>query len=392
MTNFYKTLIGKITDLEQNSRLRTMKTIEKRDGNHIWIEGKKYLNCSSNDYLGIAADIELKKEFLDWCAQNSESLSTDLSSSSSRLLSGNSFVYEKTERQIAQLYCKEECVIFSSGYHMNAGFFAAMYEKGDLIVADKLIHASIVDGMLLSRADHIRYNHLDTDHLRKILNLNRAKYRSVIIVTESIFSMDGDMADLNELTKIAELFNAQLFVDEAHAVGCIGATGLGLCETTKTTKRIDFIAGTFGKAVGGAGAFIVCSKETKSMLINKCRSFIFTTALPPLNISWISFVFEKIPKMGENRQRLDQIGCFFKQELQKNGFTTIGASHIVPLIIGDDCKTVGISSKMKEAGFFVPAIRPPTVPDGTSRLRFSLTSEFCEYEISSMIGLLKSIY
>ena len=388
MENFKDKISSQLIELETNSRLRTLKTIEKRVGNHIWIDGVRYLNCSSNDYLGIAGSISLKKEFLNWCAQNPDSLFTDLSSSSSRLLTGNSSIYDETERQIAQLYDKENCIIFSSGYHMNAGFFAAMYDKGDLIVADKLVHASIIDGIKLSRAEHIRYNHLDYGHLRKILNENRTKYKSVVIVTESVFSMDGDIADLNELVNIADSFDARLFVDEAHAVGCCGENGLGICEKTGTSKNIDFLAGTFGKALGGAGGFIVCDNVIKQFLINRCRSFIFTTALPPINISWISFVLKRIPGMKDHREKLARISDLFRHELIKNGFDTKGSSHIVPVITGDDEKTVQLSAKMRSSGFYVPAIRPPTVPAGTSRLRFSLTAEFSEDDINSIVETL----
>lgn len=373
-----------LLELEKNSRLRTLKTVEEREGNYIWINGVRYLNCSSNDYLGIAGDIRLKKKFLEWCSDRLDFLETDLSSSSSRLLTGNSSIYDKTERFIAELYGKEDCIIFSSGYHMNAGFFAAMYEKGDLIVADKLVHASIIDGLKLSRAEHIRYNHLDNEHLRKILSENRTKYRSVVIVTESVFSMDGDTADIAELVKISGEFDAQLFVDEAHAVGCAGEKGLGICEKTGMTGRIDFLAGTAGKALGGAGAFIVCDSAVKQYLVNRCRSFIFTTALPPMNISWMKFIFTKIPEMKSERAELTLNSISLRKLFIEKGLATAGDSHIVPLITGDDARTVALSEKLKDSGIFVPSIRPPTVPAGASRLRFSLTAKMTVPEIRSI--------
>jgi 8-amino-7-oxononanoate synthase len=389
VTYFYKNVAEKIKELEHISRLRKLVTIEKKEGQYIWVNGVRYLNCSSNDYLGIAGDIELKKEFLNWCARNPELISTDLSSSSSRLLTGSSSIYDETETRIAQFYGKENCIIFSSGYHMNAGFFAAMYEKGDLIIADKLVHASIIDGIQLSRAEHIRYNHLDNEHLRKILTEKRSDFRHAVIVTESVFSMDGDIADLAELVNIANEFDMQLFVDEAHAFGCFGEKGQGMCEKTGTIEKIDFIAGTFGKALGGAGAFIVCNHDVRQYLINRCRAFIFTTALPPMNISWMNFVLKKVPDMKAEREKLAQISDLFRNELLSCGFLTKGSSHIVPVIIGDDEKTVKISSEMKESGFYVPAIRPPTVPAGTSRLRFSLTADFLKDDIKSIILSLK---
>ncbi|MGI6395173.1 MAG: aminotransferase class I/II-fold pyridoxal phosphate-dependent enzyme [bacterium] len=371
--------------LKENSLFRELKTVEKREGNFIWINGKKLLNCSSNDYLGIAGNHELKKEFLSLIAENAELLETSFSSSSSRLLTGNSTIYDETEKEIAHLYGKEECLIFSSGYHLNSGFFAPIFEKGDLIVADKLVHASIIDGIMLSRADHFRYNHLDYTHLTKYLKENRAKYRRVVVVTESVFSMDGDVADLGKLTEIAENFSVELFVDEAHAVGCIGEKGLGVCEKNSVTHKIDYIVGTFGKAVGGFGAFILCDKEIKDYLINKCRSFIFTTALPPINIFWINFVLKKIVKMEKEREKLAEITQLLRAKLLEKNFLTNGSTHIVPLITGDEASTVSFFQKMEKRGVFVPAIRPPTVPVGSSRLRFSFTTEFSNDDIEFIV-------
>lgn len=392
MTQFLDKISRDLCELEKNSRLRTLRTIEEKEGNYIWIDGVRYLNCSSNDYMGITGNIKIKKKFFEWCSDRLDFQQTDLSSSSSRLLTGNSSIYDKTERQIAQLYGKEDCIIFSSGYHMNAGFFAAAYEKGDLIVADKLVHASIIDGMKLSSAEHIRYNHLDHEHLRKILSENRAKYKSVVIVTESVFSMDGDTADIAELVKIAGYFDAQLFVDEAHAVGCIGETGLGVCEKTGMTDKIDFIAGTAGKALGGVGAFIVCDRSVKQYLVNRCRFFIFTTALPPINISWLNFAFSKVAGMKSDRTKLAENAALLRKMFTDSGLTTAGDSHIVPLIIGDDDRTVEISEKLKTSGFFVPSIRPPTVPAGTSRLRFSLTATMTESEIGLIFSSLNDLH
>lgn len=384
MTQFLDKISHDLSELEKNSRLRTLKTVEEKEGNYIWMNGVRCLNCSSNDYLGIAGNIKIKKKFFEWCSDRLDFQETDLSSSSSRLLTGNSSIYDKIEKFIAELYGKDDCIIFSSGYHMNAGFFAAIFEKGDLIVADKLVHASIIDGIKLSRAEHIRYNHLDHEHLRRILSENRAKYKSVVIVTESVFSMDGDTADIAELVKIAGEFDAQLFVDEAHAVGCIGETGVGVCERTGMTDKIDFIAGTAGKALGGVGAFIVCDRSVKQYLVNRCRSFIFTTALPPINISWLNFVFSKVAGMKSDRVKLSENAARLRKSFIDSGLKTSGDSHIVPLITGDDDRTVAISEKLKTSGFFVPSIRPPTVPAGTSRLRFSLTSTMTESEIRSI--------
>ncbi len=391
MADFYRKLNKKLSGLESDFRKRSLKNIADIKGNYIEIDGEKYLNFSSNDYLGIANDIDIKKEFLDWLGKNAHSFTTNFSSSSSRLLSGNTTVYEKTEQTIADFYRKEVSLIFSSGYHMNTGFFPAMYEKGDIILADKLVHASIIDGIKLSRADHFRFRHLDLDHLRNILLKKRGAYKNGVIVTESIFSMDGDIANISGLAELAEEFDMQLFVDEAHAVGCIGNRGLGLCEVTDTIDRVDFIAGTFGKGLGGAGAFIVCREEVKSMLVNKCRSLIFTTALPPVNIKWIDFILSKSVKMTKKRELLAQNSAFFRKKISESGYETIGEKHIVPLICGEDATVLTFSERMLKSGIFVPSIRPPTVAEGSSRLRFSVTSTFTVDELESVTKVLKGI-
>ena len=376
----YKKLNIELNSLDSGSRLRKLRIIQSRCGNFINVDGKELLNCSSNDYLGIATDIELKKEFLESVDINS----IELSSSSSRLLSGNFAIYDTVEKQIAELFNKPAALFFSSGYHMNAGFFPAVYGKGDLIVADKFVHASIIDGIRLSGADYLRYRHLDLDQLEKMLEKDRDKYDNCVIVTESVFSMDGDIADLKKIVEIAKKFECETYVDEAHAVGCFGENGAGICELENISEQIDFLAGTAGKGLGGIGAFIACEKSARDYLINKCRSFIFTTALPPINLEWISFVLSKLPQMNERRHKLEKNHTLLRKLFIEAGLQTKGNSQIVPLIIGDDDKTVELSNELLSNGIFAPGIRPPTVPKGTSRLRFSLTAGFCEKDVTDI--------
>ena len=378
----YEKITKELNNLENSSRLRKLRTISEREGNFITVDGARLLNCSSNDYLGIATDNELKNEFM--ASINLKDCSADLSSSSSRLLSGNFEIYEKVERQLAELYKKPAALFFSSGYHLNAGFFPAVYGKGDLIIADKLVHASIIDGIRLSGADYLRYRHLDLDHLEEMLEKNREKYSNCVIVTESVFSMDGDIADLKKIVEIAKKFKCETYVDEAHAVGCFGESGTGICELQSVTEHVDFIAGTAGKGLGSIGAFIACEKSMRDYLINKCRSFIFTTALPPINISWISFILSKLPKMNDRRQKLEENHKLLRKLFNEAGLQTKGNSQIVPLIIGNDDKTVEISSALLSNRIFAPSIRPPTVPKGTSRLRFSLTANFCDKDVTDI--------
>ncbi len=386
--SLYKKITDELNKLEYAGALRKLRTVADRNGQMIEVNGKIYLNCSSNDYLGIATDKDLKKEFFESLDLNS----IELSSSSSRLLSGNFEIFEKVEKQLAELFGKPAALYFSSGYHMNAGFFPAVYGKGDLIVADKLVHASIIDGIMLSKADYLRYRHLDYDQLEEMLEKDREKYENCVIVTESVFSMDGDIANLEKIVEIAKKYNCETYVDEAHAVGCFGEKGAGICEEENLTQ-LDFIAGTVGKGLGGIGAFIACESVVRDYLINRCRSFIFTTALPPINLEWTSFVLSKLQWLNDRREKLREKHQLLRKLLQDKGLETKGNSQIVPVIIGEDEKTLKIADKLLANGIFAPAIRPPTVRKGTSRLRFSLTADFSleqvKFVAQNVFGALK---
>ena len=386
--SLYKKITDELNKLEYAGALRKLRTVADRNGQMIEVNGKIYLNCSSNDYLGIATDKDLKKEFFESLDLNS----IEISSSSSRLLSGNFEIFEKVEKQLAELFGKPAALYFSSGYHMNAGFFPAVYGKGDLIVADKLVHASIIDGIMLSKADYLRYRHLDYDQLEEMLEKDREKYENCVIVTESVFSMDGDIANLEKIVEIAKKYNCETYVDEAHAVGCFGEKGAGICEEENLTQ-LDFIAGTVGKGLGGIGAFIACESVVRDYLINRCRSFIFTTALPPINLEWTSFVLSKLQWLNDRREKLREKHQLLRKLLQDKGLETKGNSQIVPVIIGEDEKTLKIADKLLANGIFAPAIRPPTVRKGTSRLRFSLTADFSleqvKFVAQNVFGALK---
>lgn len=385
--SLYEKIADELNKLESISALRKLRTVDDRNSGTIDVNGKSFLNCSSNDYLGIATDKDLKKEFFE----SSDASTLELSSSSSRLLSGNFSIYEKVEKQLAELFNKPATLYFSSGYHLNSGFFPAIYGKKDLIIADKLVHASIIDGIMLSKADYLRYRHLDYDQLEKMLEKDRDKYENCVVVTESVFSMDGDIADLKKIVEIAEKYNCETYVDEAHAVGCFGNKGAGICEVKNLTQHIDFIVGTVGKGLGGIGAFIACDNNVRDYLINRCRSFIFTTALPPLNLEWTSFVLSKLSQMNDRREKLKNNNKLLRNFLKEKGLKTKGNSQIVPVIIGDDERTLKIADKLLANGIFAPAIRPPTVRKGTSRIRFSITTDLKEEELKRIAHLISEV-
>lgn len=379
---YYKTL----EELEQTDNLRAIPIIE-HDGEFIKTNNKHMLNLSSNDYLGLSSDISLRGEFLE-ATDKKELL---FSSSSSRLLTGNFKVYERTEKLLADMFSKEAALIFNSGYHMNLGILPALADKSTLIVADKLVHASIIDGIRLSTAHFERYRHNDNLHLQRIIEANASIYQRIIIVTESIFSMDGDEADLQHLVEIKKRYpNVMLYVDEAHAFGTRGTNGLGLAEEKNCVKDIDLLCGTFGKAAAGMGGYIICSKVIRDYLVNKMRPLIFSTALPPANILWTEFIIKKLPEMNNRREHLKKISSFFKEELEKKGYHSASSSNIIPMITGKSSMAIEQAKRIQSMGFYVLPLRPPTVPEGTSRLRFSLTAAMSNEDIERLSSIINS--
>ena len=370
-----------LIQLEQTGNLRGLPGIEL-DGKWIHLDEKKMLNLSSNDYLGIASDQKMRQDFLS----NLDIDKAIFSSSSSRLLTGNYPVYQKVERLLTDLYKKESALVFSSGYHMNMGILPAIADKNTLILADKLVHASIIDGIRISSAQCIRYRHQDYRQLEELLDKHHAGFRSMIIVTESIFSMDGDVSPLPLLVQLKKKYpNTFLYVDEAHAVGVRGLNGLGIAEEEDCIPEIDFLCGTFGKAFASMGGFVVCSKIFRDYLINRMRTFIFTTALPPIQLEWSFFVLNQMINMKEERMWLRKSSQKVKEALEEKGFTSTSSSHILPVVIGDSKETILKAGEMQRKGFYMLPVRPPTVPKGTSRLRISLTAGITSAELNQLI-------
>jgi 8-amino-7-oxononanoate synthase len=304
-------------------------------------------------------------------------------------MTGNTLPYARLERQLRELYQAEAVLVFNSGYHINVGILPALTGKGDLILADKLCHASLIDGMRLSRAKVVRYPHLDYAAIEQILSRDREKYRQVIIVTESIFSMDGDTADLAELVRIKDTYRAALYVDEAHGVGIRGENGCGLAEEQGVLPQVEILTGTFGKAYGGQGSFVVGTSELIDYLLNTARSQIFSTGLPPVSVHWLSFVLRQIPLMREQRAKVDQLASRFRDALRALDLQTDGSSNIVPVMVGDAARAVQAADRICEAGYWVKAVRPPTVPAGTSRLRLSLNAAMSWEQLAPLPALIK---
>lgn len=369
--------------LKEHSNLRRLPQLT-HDGRTVIVDRQRMLNLSSNDYLGLAADRTLREEFL-------HTLTPDTflpTSSSSRLLTGNFRIYEELEAELAARFGTEAALVFNSGYHANTGILPAVSDAQTLILADKLVHASIIDGIRLSAARCIRFRHNGLAQLERLLEQHHAAYRQLIVVTESIFSMDGDQADLATLVSLKKRYpNVLLYVDEAHAFGVRGANGLGCAEETGCIRDIDFLVGTFGKAAASAGAYIVCCRTIREYLVNRMRTLIFTTALPPTSIAWTLFIVRKLAGMQERREHLANISRMLREALQAKGYECPSVSHIVPLIIGSSADTVLCAEMLQRHGFYALPVRPPTVPEGTSRIRFSLTADIKEEEIEELITL-----
>ncbi len=381
----YKKFETELKKLKNIGSLRSLKNIGKRYGKFVAFNNKRLLNLSSNDYLDIAGKKEFLDEFYRFFAKEKD---IGLGGTSSRLLTGNHSEYDKLEASIAKWNNKEAALFFNSGYHANLGILPALASKGDLILSDKLNHASIIDGIRLSTTHFERYKHTDYNHLEQILKKKRAQYQNVFIITETVFSMDGDIVDLERLVWLKNKFDCFLYVDEAHAAGLYGKRGAGITDLNNLASEIDIIVGTCGKAMASVGAYAAINHILKEFLVNKMRTLIFTTALPPVNILWNRFVLQKIQEMNQARKHLSLLSEQFRNNLKTLGIKTLGQTNIIPVIIGDNLITVRLAEHLQKNGFLVFPIRPPTVPANSARLRISLTADIEWKDIEQLPGLI----
>jgi len=371
--------------LEQKKKtglLRTLKPAALRKEGRIYLDNKELFDLSSNDYLGLSNHPKLKEASIKATQQ------FGAGSCASRLLSGDLEIHHELEDKTAILKGKEAALVFNSGYQANLGIISALYKNGDAVFADKLCHASILDGISLSKARLFRFRHNDVDHLESLLKKQISKFESCLIVTETIFSMDGDRPPLKDIVELKEKFNCCLMADEAHATGIFGKNGSGLVEEQGLTDRVDLIMGTFGKALGSFGAYVAASKKIVNYLINTSRSFIYSTALPPSVIAANLAALELLKTEPFRRKILCENAAYFRHQLSSRGFEIKSSSQIVPLIIGETEKTVALSMLLTGKGYWALPVRPPTVPAGQSRLRFSLT---CHHDHKILQNLIEQI-
>jgi 8-amino-7-oxononanoate synthase len=326
------------------------------------------INLCSNDYLGLSTDPRLKQAVIAAFAQGAAAGSTG-----SRLLSGNASVWEELESDLAHFVGSESALYFGSGYAANVGLLASIARPEDIVFSDSANHASIIDGIRLSGARKVIFPHLDLNYLENALRERPSGAARKFIVVESVFSMDGDRAPISELIVLAERYGAELIVDEAHATGVFGPQGRGFVAAADAADRVLATVHPCGKAFAGMGAFVCGSQTLKRFLINRARTFIFSTALPPYLAAQIYAAVTVIRDADAPRQRLAAKATFLRDRLREAGFDTLRSdSQIIPVVLGANGCALHFAARLAEAGFAARAIRPPTVPEGAARLRLSL--------------------
>lgn len=356
---------------------RSLRRVDTPTGAEYVLEGRRVIGLCSNDYLGLANEPRV-------VAGAREAVERyGAGSGASRLISGNLAIHEELEARLAKFKRTQAALLFNSGYHANLGVIAALMGPGDVIYSDELNHASIIDGCRLSRAQVRVYRHADMQHLSDLLAADETVKGRRLIVTDTVFSMDGDMAPLPDIVAIARRYGAEVMVDEAHATGVIGKGGRGAVEHFGLTGQIFVQMGTLGKALGSFGAFVAGTRALIDTLINRSRTFIFTTALPPAACGAALAALDIVEKEPARQARLWSLTAAYRSALREAGFKVPGDTPIVPLIVGAAEPTLAASQQLFERGFHVQAIRPPTVPEGTSRLRTAVTAAHTQEQLQA---------
>ncbi len=360
---------------------RQLRSVTPVSDSLVKVDGRTMVNFCSNDYLGISKHPELQARATAFTQRYGTG------STASRLICGSLDCFESVERKLAELKQVEGILIFNSGFQANVSVIPALADTNALILSDRLNHNSIIQGIHLARCTRQLFDHNDLDHLENLLEQSKTKHFSrTIIVTESVFSMDGDQSDIDRLIYLASEYDAILYVDDAHATGVLGRKGMGLT----TGKKVDVTMGTFSKALGSFGAYIACSPKIRDYLVNCCSGFVYTTALPPSILGAIDAALDLVPAMDNARRKLRDSAQFLRNALQQLGYDTGQSStQIVPVILGDEDSTMAMSQKLETAGFLVTPIRPPTVPEGESRIRIALSAAHTRDQIEAMVEVFR---
>jgi glycine C-acetyltransferase/8-amino-7-oxononanoate synthase len=359
--------------------MRRLRPVDGQQDTWVTVEGRRALLLCSNNYLGLANHPALI------AAAQRAAHDFGVGSGASRLISGSMRLHHQLEESLAALKYSEAALLFSSGYQANVGAIATLVGPGDAVFSDALNHASIIDGCRLSQARVCVYPHADVEALAQLLASTPARRR--LVVTDSIFSMDGDTAPLGAICDVAERYEAMVMVDEAHATGVAGAHGGGLVEAEGLQERVTLQMGTLGKALGTFGAFVAARRPVIDLLVNTARTFIYTTALPPPVVAAALAALEIVRDEPQRRQQLAQNAAYLSSELRRLGLAVGEPScHIMPVLLGDAATTMRVSQQLLEAGVFVQGIRPPTVPEGTARLRVTVMSTHTHQDLETAVA------
>ncbi len=354
----------RLEELRDSGLHRRLRMVESPQGPQVMLDGEPVMLLCSNDYLGLADNPQVR------CAASDAAMKWGAGAGASRLVSGSMTIHAELERRLAEFKGKPSALLFGSGYLANSGVVSALAAPGEVVLSDELNHASIIDGCRLSRAETFVYRHRDTEHLE--WGLRKARGRAALIVTDGVFSMDGDVAPLPEIFELARRHDCRLMVDEAHATGCFGPQGRGSVAAAGLSGEVDVVMGTLGKALGNYGAYVCGSEQLTEYLVNVCRPFIFSTALPPSVVAGAQRALELVSSRPGRMERLADNAETLRDGLRQEGLETGGGeTQIIPLLIGDAAEAMALCERALERGVFAQAIRPPTVPPGTSRLRMT---------------------
>ncbi len=371
-----------LEERKERGLLRELRPFSFKIQGKIYTDEGVFIDFSSNDYLGLSSHPYLIEKVREAVAM------FGTCSSASRLLGGDFQIHHRLEERVARFKGKESAVVFNTGYQANIGILSSLLSTQDVVFADKACHASIIDGIILSGSKLFRFRHNDTNHLESLLKQKRKQYKTSMIITETIFSMDGDRADLKNIVSLKNRYDSYLMVDEAHSTGIYGRNGSGMIEEEGLCSDVELIMGTFSKALAGYGGYLATSKKIANYIINTSRSFIYSTALPPFISACNLAGLDLIEKEPERRKTVLELSDFLRESLKTKGYKIIGNSQIVPLITGDNTNTQKTASLLLENGFWVFSVRPPTVPEGTSRIRFSITYHHKKQDLQKIISLI----
>jgi 8-amino-7-oxononanoate synthase len=370
-----------LEDLRSQGLYRKLRLVSGPQGARVLLDGDPVLLLCSNNYLGLADHPRVREAAAD------AAMRWGVGSGASRLVSGNMTVHRRLEEQLADFKRSAACVLFGSGYLANAGVVSSLAGPGDVVFSDELNHASIVDGCRLARAETFVYDHCDPDHLE--WGLREAGGRGALIVTDGVFSMDGDIAPLEQIVELAQRYDARVMVDEAHSTGTLGPGGRGAVADAGLTDEVDVVVGTLGKALGSYGAYVCCDTEMAKYLVNTARTLIFSTALPPPAVAGAMAALELLREQPGRVDKLHRNAEAMRAALTAEGFGA-GASetHILPLVVGDASAAMRACERALSQGVFCQAIRPPTVPHGGSRLRIAVMASHTKSELRWAAGVM----